>query len=147
MTNIFNTEPYKIEITFYEGDKVYFYFILIIPFPILIIFLIINCVKIQAKIKSQNIKTLINNKQIYNINLQNYGNHCSICTENINIGNEVSLTPCKHIFHYLCFYHWVTNRNNNRYIKCPLCNTSLLKKINRNNELNNNRNMIPVNMT
>ncbi len=147
MTNIFNTEPYKIEIIFYEGDKAYFYFILIIPFPILIIFLIINCVKIQAKIKSKNIKTLINNKQIYNINLQNYGNHCSICTENINIGNEVSLTPCKHIFHYLCFYHWVTNRNNNRYTKCPLCNTSLLKKINRNNELNNNRNMRPVNMT
>ena len=56
MTNIFNTEPYKIEITFYEGDKVYFYFILNIPFPILIIFLIINFLKIQERIKYENMK-------------------------------------------------------------------------------------------
>ena len=146
MKNIFYTEPYKIEIIFYERDKAYFYFILIIPFPILIIFIIINCIKIQVKIKNKNIQTLINNKQIYNINLENYGNHCSICTENINIGNEVSLTPCKHIFHYLCFYHWVSNKNNNQYNKCPLCNTSLLKNIFRNNESNINRNMRPVNI-
>ena len=146
----YDTQPYKLEIKIYDSEKIRIYFLLIIPLPILIIFLIVICVKNKNENKKKNIQILINIKQIYNKNLEKYGNHCSICTENINNGNEISLTKCKHIFHYNCFFSWVTNKNNSRYFKCPICDVSLLNNNNiirnRNNSNNNNGNMRPVNI-
>ena len=59
--------------------------------------------------------------------LPNANTSCSICLE-IFIKNKsiVSLTSCKHIFHYDCLKKW--SQNNTHYFKCPNCNNDFLKE-------------------
>lgn len=137
----YNINPFKIDLTFYSYDQIRAIIsLLTLIIVFIVIFIIICFVYFINKIKRKNLLNLLNNKQIYDKNLEKYGNHCSICLGNINIGVEVSLTNCKHVFHYLCFYSWVNNKNNNRNTKCPLCNISLFSKRKNNNNYNNSEN-------
>ena len=141
LDNQFENIPYKINLNFYSYEQIRF-FISILTFVItfIVIFFIICLVNYCERIKRKKILNLLNNKQIYNSNFEKYGNHCSICLGIINNNTEISLTPCNHIFHYLCFYSWINNKLNNRNTKCPLCNNSLLKKSKLNNNLILNEN-------
>ena len=88
-------------------------------------------------------------KKIYTKNLGlKDGNTCTICIEDFKEKrSRVSITPCKHIFHYKCLSNWLINNSMNP--KCPNCNYNLLKdfnkqvgneilNINNNNDNNNN---------
>ncbi len=139
--NRYDSIPYKIHLNSYSYEKIRF-FISIFTFVIIfVVFFSTICLMYYCnKIKRKKILSLLNKKQKYNSNLEQYGNRCSICLGGININTEVSLTPCNHIFHYLCFYTWVNNKSNNRNTKCPLCNNSLFKKSKLNNNLISNEN-------
>merc|ERR1712130_944555 len=41
---------------------------------------------------------------------------CSICLEDIKLGEEVPILPCNHIFHTQCIYPWLQKKN-----ICPFC--------------------------
>ena len=45
---------------------------------------------------------------------------CSICLENFNDCDNVSILPCNHVYHKNCIYRWFNNNN-----QCPLCKTNL----------------------
>ena len=41
---------------------------------------------------------------------------CSICLENINIGEEMSALSCEHEFHSICIFTWFKTSTT-----CPVC--------------------------
>ncbi|RAL10631.1 putative RING finger domain protein [Aspergillus homomorphus CBS 101889] len=41
---------------------------------------------------------------------------CSICMDNVEVGTEVTVLPCKHWFHYSCIELWLNQHNT-----CPHC--------------------------
>lgn len=41
---------------------------------------------------------------------------CSICMDNVELGTEVAVLPCKHWFHYSCIEAWLSQHNT-----CPHC--------------------------
>ena len=64
--------------------------------------------------------------------LKKYGlkdsNTCTICIEDFKENkSKVSITPCKHVFHYQCLSNWL--RKNVMNPKCPNCNNNLIQDI------------------
>jgi len=56
---------------------------------------------------------------------------CSICLDNIKLGDKYIILPCIHFFHDICIKNWMNERNT-----CPLCK---FKLTNTNiNNMNNN---------
>jgi E3 ubiquitin-protein ligase RNF115/126 len=47
---------------------------------------------------------------------------CSICMDEVNIGEEVTELPCKHWFHHMCVSAWLTEHDT-----CPHCRQSISK--------------------
>lgn len=45
---------------------------------------------------------------------------CAVCTEALELGNEVQEMPCKHLFHQDCILPWLSLRNS-----CPVCRHEL----------------------
>ena len=91
----------------------------------------------------------------------NSNNNCSICLENfIERKSLISITSCKHVFHFECLKKW--GEENYDHFKCPNCNYDFLKEdkaytfinvaknkrnennkiITNNNDLNSNPNYI-----
>ena len=106
-----------------------------------------NNKKILEKLLENELKAKIYDKNL----VINDCESCSICIENFECGkSEISITPCKHIFHFNCIQKWILD--NVLHPKCPNCNFNLLesptellninkKNINgNNNEVNNNNN-------
>ena len=86
------------------------------------------------KIYKQKLDNLFNNKMakhLYKKEYNQYGGGCSICLEKFNEKSEVSITSCKHVFHYKCIHNWLYKNIKN--IKCPNCNYELLKDKDENN--------------
>ncbi|CAD8058447.1 unnamed protein product [Paramecium primaurelia] len=53
---------------------------------------------------------------------------CAVCLEQMNKGNNklqriCSVTPCFHIFHYICLQEWLLRQKN-----CPFCRTEYTRK-------------------
>ena len=42
---------------------------------------------------------------------------CTICLENISIGDKIIYLPCVHLFHSSCIKNWIRIKN-----QCPICN-------------------------
>ena len=56
------------------------------------------------------------------------GNTCTICIEDFKEKvSKVSITPCKHVFHYQCLSNWLVKNVMNP--KCPNCNYNLIQNI------------------
>jgi E3 ubiquitin-protein ligase RNF115/126 len=55
---------------------------------------------------------------------------CSICMDEVNIGEEVTLLPCKHWFHHQCVSAWLLEHDT-----CPHCRQSISQHPDR--QLNN----------
>ena len=84
--------------------------------------------KYVEKINKQILDNLFNNKMakhFYKKEYNKYGGGCSICLNKFNEKSEVSITSCKHVFHYKCIHNWLYKNIKN--IKCPNCNHELLK--------------------
>lgn len=47
---------------------------------------------------------------------------CSICMDEVNIGEEVTVLPCKHWFHHACVAAWLTEHDT-----CPHCRKGITK--------------------
>ena len=52
---------------------------------------------------------------------------CSVCQEKFNELNKVSITPCKHFFHYDCLSSWLSKNIMNP--RCPNCNADVLNEV------------------
>lgn len=88
-----------------------------------------NRKKIEVLLKTTLAKKIFSK----NLGLKD-GNTCTICIEDFKEKrSKVSITPCKHIFHYKCLSNWLINNSINP--KCPNCNYNLLKDFNK--QLNN----------
>lgn len=49
--------------------------------------------------------------------LEKYDNVvCTICFEDYSNNRQYRITPCQHIFHSECIYHWLITNNSK---KCP----------------------------
>ena len=60
------------------------------------------------------------------------GYTCTICIEDfIENKSKVSITPCKHVFHYKCLTNWLVQNFKNP--KCPNCNYNLVSDIDNKN--------------
>ena len=56
------------------------------------------------------------------------GNICTICIEDFKENkSKVSVTPCKHVFHYQCLSNWLFKNVKNP--KCPNCNKNLIEDV------------------
>ena len=118
----------------------------------------------KSEIEKLNKYTLTKEK------LKSFGNEnlCSVCKEELNIGDKLIDLPCNHYFHIDCLMPWLSQHDS-----CPVCrfelktddedyenmkkernrnlvyenqnNFLLSQSYNRNNSSNNNLNCIPTN--
>ena len=89
------------------------------------------------KINKEKLDKLFNNQMaqhLYKKEYNEYGGGCSICLEEFNKKSKVSITSCKHVFHYKCIYDWLYKNIKNP--KCPNCNHEILKDVDENSESN-----------
>ncbi|KAL2760331.1 hypothetical protein ACRALDRAFT_1053905 [Sodiomyces alcalophilus JCM 7366] len=60
---------------------------------------------------------------------------CTICIDQLKIGEEVLFLPCKHWFHETCVVMWLKEHNT-----CPICRAPIEESNNNNNSDTNNNN-------
>ena len=91
-----------------------------------------NNIDQNRKIENRKKIELLFNTKLYPIKyfkdlVGNSNNNCSICLENfIERKSIVSITSCKHVFHFECLKKW--GEENYDHFKCPNCNYDLLKE-------------------
>ena len=86
------------------------------------------------KINKEKLDQLFNGKMaqhLYKKEYNQYGGGCSICLTEFKKKSKVSITSCKHVFHYKCIYDWLYK--NIRNPKCPNCNHEILNDDEDNN--------------
>lgn len=54
---------------------------------------------------------------------------CSICMDNVEMGTEVTVLPCKHWFHFECIQHWLKEHDT-----CPHCRKPITPEDQRNQQ-------------
>jgi hypothetical protein len=70
-------------------------------------------------------------------------NNCCICRDEIFNNCNVSITKCKHKYHFTCLLQYIEKSiNDNNELKCPLCREKLndTNNINQQSNINNNIN-------
>ena len=63
-------------------------------------------------------------QHLYKKEYNEFGGGCSICLAEFKKKSKVSITSCKHVFHYQCIHDWLYK--NIRNPKCPNCNHEIL---------------------
>jgi hypothetical protein len=63
-------------------------------------------------------------EHFYKKEYNEFGGGCSICLTDFKKKSKVSITSCKHVFHYKCIHDWLYK--NIRNPKCPNCNNEVL---------------------
>ena len=89
------------------------------------------------KFNRQKLNKLFNTqmkKHIYKKEYNQYGGGCSICLNKFDEKSEVSITSCKHVFHYKCIHNWLYKNIKNP--RCPNCNNDILNEENNSDEKN-----------
>lgn len=96
-----------------------------------------NSKRITTRINLYYRDTPVNPKEIDN---EEDGKRCAICLEDFERGQEVMITPCKHMFHEECIVPWAKSN-----AQCPVCRFVFGPKtresatpFNRGNSNNNN---------
>lgn len=56
-------------------------------------------------------------------------NNCAVCLDEFELGKEVMVTPCNHMFHEDCIVPWVKSNG-----QCPVCRTVFADKIKKGND-------------
>ena len=87
----------------------------------------------MINVNSNNpVDTKIVNNLIVNKQYDENKKECSICLDNIKIGDKYIILPCIHFFHEVCIKNWMNERNT-----CPLCKYKLTNtNINNTNNIN-----------
>ena len=57
---------------------------------------------------------------------ETFGDKCTICMDEFQIGVKIYKTPCEHIFHINCFDKYLKGINKKDKLVCPNCNQNLL---------------------
>ncbi|XP_057954622.1 uncharacterized protein LOC131148735 [Malania oleifera] len=70
------------------------------------------------------------------------GKRCAICLEDFEPREEVTLTPCNHMFHEDCIVPWVKNHG-----KCPVCRSAIYERGGESALSINNNNPADMNAT
>ena len=81
------------------------------------------------KINKEKLDYLFQTKMaehLYKKEYNEFGGGCSICLAEFKKKSKVSITPCKHVFHYKCIHDWLYK--NIRNPKCPNCNNEILNE-------------------
>ena len=125
-----------------------------------------DSIDIEA-INKEKLDKLFNGKMaqhLYKKEYNQFGGGCSICLAEFKKKSKVSITSCKHVFHYKCIHDWLYK--NIRNPKCPNCNHEIMQDVdetnikkekdnkiikikrksvqaNNNNNINNNQN-VPI---
>ena len=92
-----------------------------------------NSVDIE-KINKEKLDQLFNTtmaQHLYKKEYNEFGGGCSICLAEFKKKSKVSITSCKHVFHYNCIHDWLYK--NIRNPKCPNCNHEILNDEEENN--------------
>ncbi|PON69360.1 43kDa postsynaptic protein [Parasponia andersonii] len=94
--------------------------------------------RLTTKVNLYYRDTPVNPKEI---DREEDGKRCAICLEDFERGQEVMLTPCKHMFHEECIVPWAKSSG-----RCPVCRSVLGSKtrdssLNANNNSNDTPNM------
>lgn len=79
-------------------------------------------------------------EHFYKSEYNQYGGGCSICLDNFKKKSKVSMTPCKHVFHYKCIKDWLYKNAKNP--KCPNCNKEVLVEDEIDNDIKGDENKI-----
>ena len=85
-------------------------------------------------VNKEKLDQLFNGKMaqhLYKKEYNQYGGGCSICLTEFKKKSKVSITSCKHVFHYQCIHDWLYK--NVRNPKCPNCNHEILNDADENN--------------
>ena len=87
-------------------------------------------IRILARLQNQNAPkgatdTLINTLPLQNVTerLSDDDRTCAVCLNDMDIGEEVRIMPCKHLFHKDCVDEWL--RVN---ASCPTCRWSIINR-------------------
>ena len=84
----------------------------------------------EQQFKKKKIEEFLNDPQLLGSKIckkeyEKYGNNCTICLEEFKIDkDQVSVTPCHHVFHYKCLSNYMKKSITNTH--CPNCNGDLL---------------------
>ena len=94
------------------------------------------------KINKEKLDELFRTKMaehLYKKQYNEFGGGCSICLAEFKKKSKVSITSCKHVFHYDCIHDWLYK--NIRNPKCPNCNNEILNDDdeNKNNKEKDNK--------
>ena len=94
------------------------------------------------KINKEKLDQLFRTKMaehLYKKQYNEFGGGCSICLAEFKKKSKVSITSCKHVFHYDCIHDWLYK--NIRNPKCPNCNNEILNDDdeNKNNKEKDNK--------
>ena len=79
------------------------------------------------QINKEKLDKLFNGKMaqhLYKKEYNEFGGGCSICLAEFKKKSKVSITSCKHVFHYKCIHDWLYKNIKNP--KCPNCNHEIL---------------------
>ncbi|KAL5573944.1 hypothetical protein UlMin_023541 [Ulmus minor] len=79
-----------------------------------------NTKRITTKVNLYYRDIPVNTKDLDN---EAEGKRCTICLEEFERGQEVMITPCKHMFHEECILPWIKSSG-----QCPVCRFSLGQK-------------------
>jgi Tfp pilus assembly protein PilE len=78
----------------------------------------------------------------YKKHYNEFGGGCSICLADFKKKSKVSITSCKHVFHYDCIHDWLYK--NIRNPKCPNCNNEILNDDENKNKKEKDNKIIKV---
>jgi E3 ubiquitin-protein ligase RNF115/126 len=67
-------------------------------------------------------KNILDTLQTVEVNEEHLDDQCTICMEKYNLGQELKLLPCTHIFHSNCIETYLIEFS----IQCPLDNLPLV---------------------
>ena len=59
--------------------------------------------------------------------------NCSICLEEFNTNDKISVLQCRHIYHRNCIFDWVKSQHDKKNTRCPNCNSNIFNP--ENNDL------------
>jgi len=83
----------------------------------------LNLIKENKEILEKMLKEELTPNQYENLSNE-YCSSCTICLEHFNKNDMVVLLLCKHLFHFPCLKHWLTQ--NILSPKCPNCNNLVI---------------------
>ena len=125
------SEDYNFRIEIYNHNVITFQnisstLVYIITFSLCLKLIVIYFKKIYVIITKCMYKNKMKkkvNKIKYTENM-NYKN-CTICLEDFELNENLSILSCEHIYHIKCINDWINLKNDMKSVRCPNCNSNI----------------------